>query len=62
MLAAHRAGVQTLILPKENRKDYDEEVPEAIRKQLTAHFVSSAEEVLRLALSKGSTIAPSQSS
>ncbi len=62
VLAAHRAGVQTLILPKENRKDYDEEVPEAIRKQLTAHFVSSAEEVLRLALSKGSTIAPSQSS
>ncbi len=62
VLAAHRAGVQTLILPKENRKDYDEEVPEAIRQQLTAHFVSSAEEVLRLALSKGSTIAPSQSS
>ncbi|MFN3963184.1 MAG: endopeptidase La, partial [Fimbriimonadaceae bacterium] len=62
VLAAHRAGVQTLILPKENRKDYDEEVPEAIRQQLTAHFVSSAEEVLRLALSKESTIAPSQSS
>ncbi len=62
VLAAHRAGVQTLILSKENRKDYDEEVPEAIRQQLTAHFVSSAEEVLRLALSKGSTIAPSQSS
>jgi hypothetical protein len=35
---------------------------EAIRQQLTAHFVSSAEEVLRLALSTGSTIAPSQSS
>lgn len=50
VLAAHRAGVQTLILPEDNRKDYEEDVPEEIRKQLTAHFVRHADQVLRLAL------------
>lgn len=50
VLAAYRAGVQTILLPEENRKDYMEDVPEAIRTHLTAHFVKSASEVLRLAL------------
>jgi ATP-dependent Lon protease len=50
ILAAHRAGVQTVILSHENRKDYLEEVPEKIRKELTAHFVKEADEVLKLAL------------
>ncbi len=52
VLAAHRAGVTTLILPEENRKDYDEEVPEEIRNALTAHFAKKADQVLRLALEK----------
>jgi ATP-dependent Lon protease len=52
VLAAHRAGVQTLILPDDNKKDYLEEVPEEIRALLTAHFVKNAEQVLRLALEK----------
>jgi len=50
ILAAHRAGVQTLILPEENEKDYLEEVPIEIRNQLKAHFVKEAGQVLRLAL------------
>lgn len=50
VLAAHRAGVQTLILPEDNKKDYEEEVPDEIRQQLTAHFVREAGQVLRLAL------------
>jgi ATP-dependent Lon protease len=50
VLAAHRAGVTTVVLPEENRKDYEEDVPEPIRSQLTAHFVSRASQVLRLAL------------
>ncbi|MCB8932740.1 MAG: endopeptidase La [Fimbriimonadaceae bacterium] len=52
VLAAHRAGVDTLILPEDNRKDFDEEVPEEIRKALTVHFVKRADQVLRLALEK----------
>lgn len=50
VLAAHRAGVTTVLLPEENRKDYMEEVPEPIRDQLKVHFVEKAEQVIKLAL------------
>ncbi|MBN8689465.1 MAG: endopeptidase La [Armatimonadetes bacterium] len=50
VLAAYRAGVKTLILPEDNQKDYEEEVPEEIRKQLKTHFVSNASEVLSIAI------------
>lgn len=50
ILAAHRAGVHTIILCHENKKDYFEDVPEKIRKELTVHFVKHADEVLKLAL------------
>ncbi len=49
ILAAHRAGVRTVIMCDENRKDLMEEVPNEIRSQLTVHFVKRADEVLRLA-------------
>ncbi|MBS1704906.1 MAG: endopeptidase La [Armatimonadetes bacterium] len=52
VLAAYRAGVETLILPEDNKKDYLEDIPEEIRKQLKTHFVSDALEVFKLALSK----------
>lgn len=52
VLAAHRAGVETLILPEDNEKDYMEEVPKEIRDKLKAHFVKNAGQVLRLALDK----------
>ncbi len=52
VLAAHRAGVTTVLLPDDNRKDFKEEVPEEIANQLTVHFVKHADEVLRLALEK----------
>ena len=52
VLAAHRAGVRTLLLPEENEKDFKEEVPEAIRRELDVHFVKHADQVLRLALEK----------
>lgn len=52
VLAAQRAGVETLILPEQNEKDYMEDVPEDIRALLKAHFVSKAEQVLRYALEK----------
>ncbi len=49
LLAAHRNGIKTAILPKDNEKDYPE-LPEVIRKEMKLHFVSNMDEVLALAL------------
>lgn len=49
VLAAHRAGIKTIILPDKNRKDL-EEIPEDIRKQLEFRFVSRMEQVVEIAL------------
>ncbi|HEX8267972.1 MAG TPA: endopeptidase La [Pyrinomonadaceae bacterium] len=51
LLAAHRCGVRTILLPKDNEKDFCE-VPEEVRKDLTVHFVETIDEVLILALEK----------
>jgi ATP-dependent Lon protease len=50
VLAAHRAGVDTVILPIENKKDYNEEVPDEIKRKLHVHYVRTADQVVRLAL------------
>ncbi len=52
ILAAHRAGVRTVILPKENKKDYEEDVPQEVKKKIKAIFVSNAGQVLRSALNE----------
>lgn len=49
LLAAHRAGIKHVILPKRNEPDF-EEVPENVRRDLTVHWVSRVDEVLELAL------------
>jgi ATP-dependent Lon protease len=51
LLAAHRCGIKTILLPKDNEKDYVD-VPEEVRKELTVHFVETIDEVLILALEK----------
>ncbi|MBP1641752.1 MAG: lon1 2 [Acidobacteria bacterium] len=48
-LAAFRAGITEIILPRENEKDL-EEIPAEVRELMTVHFVESMDEVLRLAL------------
>jgi ATP-dependent Lon protease len=48
-LAAHRAGIRTFIMPKENAKDVVE-LPDKVRQDLNIVPVSSMEEVLRVAL------------
>lgn len=53
VLAAHRAGLKEVILPKENERDV-EQVPEEIKKALAFHFVESMDEVLAVALPAGS--------
>lgn len=49
VLAAHRAGLTSVIMPKENQKDL-EEIPEEVRRDMTFYFVEYADEVLNLAL------------
>ncbi|MCR3748373.1 endopeptidase La [Lentzea californiensis] len=51
LLAAHRAGITTVLLPQRNEPDL-EDVPESVREQLTVHFVSDVAQVLEHALSK----------
>ncbi|MCZ8513319.1 endopeptidase La [Paenibacillus filicis] len=50
-MAAHRAGIRTVILPKDNEKDI-EEIPESVRRELTFIPVSHMDEVLEHALVK----------
>jgi ATP-dependent Lon protease len=49
VLAAHRAGITTVILPKRNEPDLDE-IPEEVRRDLTFVFADRMEEVLDAAL------------
>jgi ATP-dependent Lon protease len=51
VLAAHRNGLKTLILPKRNEFDL-EDVPEEVKKKLEFIFVETVEEVLAAALEK----------
>lgn len=49
VIAAHRAGLKTIILPKDNKKDL-EDVPKEVLKDLHFEFVSHMDEVLKIAL------------
>jgi len=49
ILAAHRAGIKKVILPKENERDL-EDVPEDVRNELKFVPVETIEEVLKEAL------------
>lgn len=51
VLAAHRAGIKTLILPKWNKKDLVD-IPPKVKKDITFHFVDDMLEVIKLALEK----------
>jgi ATP-dependent Lon protease len=51
VLAAHRAGIKTVILPKENQKDL-EDIPKKVQKEIEFHFVDRMLDVLKLALEK----------
>ncbi|TMF01116.1 MAG: endopeptidase La [Chloroflexi bacterium] len=50
LLAAHRAGLKEVILPRRNEPDLDD-VPESVRSEIQIHLVSTVSEVLSLALS-----------
>ena len=49
LLAAHRGGIKTVIIPKDNVKDL-EDIPENAKRDLNIHAVETIDEVLTLAL------------
>ncbi len=49
LLAAHRAGMKQVLIPRDNERDLDE-VPKEIREALTIHLLSRMDEILPLAL------------
>ncbi len=51
VLAAHRAGTRTVLLPRDNEKDLSE-IPENIQEDLAIRFVETMDEVLDLALER----------
>ncbi len=55
LLAAHRFGLRTIILSKENEKDLVD-IPEEVRDDLTIHVVDTIDEVLKFALEADSGV------
>ena len=51
VIAGHRAGLKTIILPKENKKDM-EDVPKAVKNDIKFIFVENYLDVIKIALKK----------
>lgn len=51
LLAAHRGGIKTVLIPFENKRDL-EEIPENVIADLSIHPVKTIDEVLKLALER----------
>ncbi|MBZ5701551.1 MAG: endopeptidase La [Acidobacteriia bacterium] len=51
LLAAHRMGLRTIVLPKDNEKDLAD-IPQEILSSLTIHLVETMDEVLQIALER----------
>jgi ATP-dependent Lon protease len=57
LLAAHRTGIRTVILPRDNEKDLAD-VPQEIQAELSVKFVETMDDVLALALERSLPEAP----
>src|SRR5487761_2522465 len=51
LLAAHRAGCRTVLLPRDNEKDLVD-IPESVQQEMAVRFLDSMDEVLELALER----------
>jgi ATP-dependent Lon protease len=49
-LAARRAGIETIILPADNRQDVEEDLTPELMEGVTVHYASRIEDVLSVAL------------
>jgi ATP-dependent Lon protease len=52
VIAAHRAGIRTVLLPDRNRKDFDE-IPESVRLELRFVWLKTVDDALAAALTPG---------
>jgi ATP-dependent Lon protease len=50
-IAGHRAGLTTIVTPRENKKDL-EDIPAAVKKDIKFVFADEVTDVLRVALTK----------
>jgi len=53
VLAARRAGIKTVILPADNKKDVEENIPEELRRDMHFEFVDTVDKVFEIALEPG---------
>ncbi len=51
ILAAHRAGIKTIIAPAANRADVEENVPESVKTGITFVYVEDVREMLEVVFS-----------
>ncbi len=58
VLAAHRAGVRTLVLPRRNEKNLLEDVPADVRDVMTVHFADTIDDVLQVAFEPRAAVTP----
>jgi ATP-dependent Lon protease len=57
LLAAHRAGIKAVLLPKNNLRDLDD-VPKDVLAEMTIHLIKKVDEILPLVLEPPSDVAP----
>jgi ATP-dependent Lon protease len=57
VLAAHRAGLTNIVIPKDNEKDLSD-IPKNVLDTMNVHLVESMDEVLRQALAGPLPVAP----
>ena len=55
MLAAHRAGIRTILLPKDNKADIDD-IPQAVKRQLKFVLLEKAVDTLEYALEESKQV------
>ena len=58
VLAAYRAGSKTVILPRRNQADLEEDIPQEVLEKIEFIFVENIEEVLEAALTKRTASPP----
>ena len=51
VIAAKRAGVKTVVLPYDNRKDFDD-LPDLIKADVEVHFAENYDQVFKIAFSE----------
>jgi ATP-dependent Lon protease len=59
LLAAHRAGIKTFLMPKKNKKDLVD-IPQEVLDTVEVKFTENIDDVLKAALLSGPNVTPAQ--